>query len=83
MLRLVCKVRLTQTIRAKCVRHPSYDPATEGKNHILDRCATCRELRDLYESSISLQKAVRDFERRAAPWEAPRKKAIKLPSSSS
>jgi phage FluMu protein Com len=81
MLKLICKVRLNQAVRAKCERHPSYDPAAEGKNHILDRCATCRELRDIYESSIALHKAVRDFERRAAPWETSRRRAPKPPSS--
>jgi len=78
MLRLVCKVSLNRTIRARCERHPTFDPMEEGKDYIRDRCATCRELLDLYESKISLEKAIRNFERRATPWETVRKRSRKI-----
>lgn len=77
MLKITCKIRLNRTVRAKCERHSKYDPAIEGKNYILDRCSTCRELLDLYESMISLEKALKNFERRAAPWERVRKSSNK------
>lgn len=81
MLKLNYKLRLNQTIRAKCERHPAYDPSTVGKDFISDRCATCKDILDLYESKIELEKAVRNFDRRAGFWQATKKQPKKTASS--
>lgn len=78
MLKLTYKLRLNQTIRAKCERHPAYDPSVAGKDYIEDRCATCKEILDLYESKLLLEKAVKNFERRAGSWQVTRKSIKKL-----
>jgi hypothetical protein len=69
VLKLNCKLRMNQTIRAKCERHPDYDPSTAGRDYINDRCATCKGILDLYESKLSLEKAAKNFERRAGFWQ--------------
>jgi hypothetical protein len=63
-------MRLNQTIKAKCERHPLYDPSAAGNDYISDRCATCKDIFELYEAKISLEKAVRNFERRAGAWQS-------------
>jgi len=73
MLKSICKIRVNQTIRARCERHPAYDPSTPGRDHITDRCATCRDIFDLHESKLILDRAVKNFERRAESWQAARK----------
>ena len=82
MLKLVCKIRVNRTVRAKCDRHPSYDPATVGKDQIIDRCATCWNIHSLYESNLTLDVALREFERRAAAWDVltERKRAARVNS---
>jgi len=81
MLKFHYKLRLNQAIRAKCERHPAYDPSTAGKDHINDRCATCKDILDLYESKLSLEKAVKNFERRAGSWDTS-KKSVKVTAAS-
>ena len=78
MLKLSYKLRLNETVKAKCERHPAYDPSTKGKDHIGDRCATCREILEFYESKVSLERAVKAFERRARSWQTLRN-AVKVP----
>ena len=75
MLKFNCRLRLNQTIRAKCDRHPAYDPSTEGKDYISDRCATCKDIFDLFEAKLSLERALRNFERRAGAWQTTKRSA--------
>ncbi len=70
MLRMKYKLRVNQTVRARCERHPTYDPSTLGKDQLHDRCSTCKEILFLYEAKLSLEKAAKAFERRAEPWHA-------------
>ena len=72
MLRLSCKLRLNSSIRAKCDRHRAFDPSVKGQDYVQDRCATCRDIQDLYDSYLALEKAIKNFERRAGAWESPR-----------
>jgi hypothetical protein len=76
MLRLAYKARLNYKIRAKCERHPTYDPSADENNFLRDRCSKCREILDVYESYLALEKAVKYFERRVAPWEGTRKTTL-------
>jgi hypothetical protein len=76
MFRLKYKRIIQENIRGRCDRHPRYNPETNGKAGITDKCSTCYSLLDLHLSRLSLEDAIRDFERRAAPWEirtAPKK----------
>jgi hypothetical protein len=66
---------VNQTVKAKCERHPAYDPSVAGKDYISDRCATCKEILDLYDSMLSLDRAVKHFERRATFWQISRPQA--------
>jgi hypothetical protein len=75
VLKFNYKLRLNQTVKAKCERHPLYDPSTAGKDYINDRCATCKDILDLYESKLSVEKAVKNFERRAGFWQASKRLA--------
>ena len=68
MLKFKLKLRLNSTVKAKCDRHPSYDPSTKGKDYIEDRCASCKDILDLYEAKIHLELALKSFERRAEAW---------------
>jgi len=36
MLKFDYKLRVNQSVRAKCERHSAYDPSTTGKDHISD-----------------------------------------------
>jgi hypothetical protein len=72
MLKFKYNLRVNQAVRARCERHPAYDPSTVGKDHIVDRCATCKDIYSLYESKVSLEKAAKNFERQAGFWQANR-----------
>lgn len=68
MLRISYKLRLNESVRAKCERHPAYDPSEAGKDYIADRCSTCKEIFDVYEAKVSLDRAVKTFLMRVEPW---------------
>lgn len=68
MFRLKYKRIVAENIRGKCERHPKYNPEIDGKAAIIGRCSTCYGLLDLHLSRIRLDDAIREFERRAAPW---------------
>jgi hypothetical protein len=80
VLKFNCKLRVNQIIRAKCERHPAYDPSTAGKDYINDRCASCKDILDLYESKLSLEKAVKNFERRAGFWQTSKRSVKATPA---
>lgn len=68
MFRLKYKRTVVENIRGRCERHPKYNPETDAKTAIIGRCSTCYSLLDLHLSRIRLDDAIREFERRAAPW---------------
>jgi hypothetical protein len=72
MLRLQYKLRLNERITAKCSRHPRYNPEIDGRGGIIDRCAGCYGLYDLFQAKAELDASVRLFLRRAGPWTRPR-----------
>jgi len=67
MLKLRMKLKLNDGVQAKCKKHPKYNPEKEGSN-IKGGCSTCLQLWDLYRSKLELERAVRIFQRNAAPW---------------
>jgi hypothetical protein len=73
VFRFNVKIRVSQRGRAKCSRHPHFDPSAEGFDVIRDSCSTCKDIKYLFEAQVALERATRDFVRRATPWEARRK----------
>ena len=67
------KVKIDERIRAKCQRHPRYNPERDGREGIRGACSTCHTLFDLYNSRIELDRAIRDFLRQSGPWARVRK----------
>ena len=68
MLKIDYKRTVKERVRARCSRHPKYNPEKDGKAGLQDRCATCYALLELHEARLMLDDAIRHFERRAAPW---------------
>ena len=86
MLKIACKYKLNQTIKAQCERHRKYDPSLTGRGGIEDNCAMCKELLTLYKAKVDLDDALRAFQRKAMSWEfqqAGRKKRPELPTDPS
>jgi len=68
MFRLSFKETINEKIKAKCDRHPKYNPVTDGKQGIRDRCAGCYAMWDLLRSSQELEEAIREFRKKASAW---------------
>ncbi len=68
MLQFTYKLKLTERVKAKCNRHPRYNPEKDGRAGIRGGCSTCFSLYDLHQSRIALDAAKREFIRRAGPW---------------
>jgi len=62
------KLKVSERVKAKCDRHPRYNPEREGRGGIKGGCSTCFSLFDLHQARLSLDAAHREFLRRAAPW---------------
>ncbi len=62
------KRKVSERVKAKCDRHPRYNPEREGRGGIKGGCSTCFSLFDLYQARLSLDAAHREFLRRAVPW---------------
>jgi hypothetical protein len=78
LLKIRYDERIRERVNAKCPRHPRYDPESEGKNGVRDRCSTCYSLLAIHEARLELDSAIREFHRRAAPWQIiPSKKKVK------
>lgn len=72
MLEFSYKATIRERVKAKCSRHPRFNPEKEGRNGIKGACSGCYDLLKLHESRIALDAAVREFVRRAGPWARPR-----------
>jgi hypothetical protein len=68
MLQFTYKLKLVERVKAKCSRHPRYNPEKDGRAGIRGGCSTCFSLYDLHQSRIALDAAQREFIRRASPW---------------
>jgi hypothetical protein len=78
MFQFTYKLRITERIKAKCDRHPRYNPERNGRGGIRGGCSACFSLFDLHHARLSLDAAHREFLRRAIPWmrvRQPRNKA--------
>ena len=68
MLQFTYKLKLTERVKAKCSRHPRYNPVKDGRAGIRGGCSTCFSLYDLDQARIALDAAQREFVRRTGPW---------------
>jgi hypothetical protein len=78
MLKFAYKKIIKERVKAKCERHPRYNPERDGRDGIKAGCTTCWQLYDLDQARIRLDTAIHEFQRRAAPWSVrvtPRKQA--------
>jgi hypothetical protein len=62
------KLKVAERVKAKCERHPRYNPERDGRGGIKGGCSTCFSLFDLHQARLSLDAAHREFLRRAMPW---------------
>jgi hypothetical protein len=84
MLEFRIDVRVKESVKARCSRHPKFDPSVDEKMNSEPGCSICADIRALEASRIALEKAARSFERRAYQWRATDKaRSIKLASSKS
>ena len=68
MFRFNYKLKVSERVKAKCDRHPRYNPEREGRGGIKGGCSTRFSLFDLHQARLSLDAAHRKFLRRAVPW---------------
>lgn len=67
MLKFKVKLKLNDSIEAKCPKHPRFNPEKEG-NNIKAGCSTCHTLYDLYRSKLEFERSLRILQRNCAPW---------------
>jgi hypothetical protein len=70
MLQFTYRLSVKERIKARCPRHPRYNPETQGQGGIIGGCSTCSDLYDLLDARKKLDAAAREFARRAGPWVA-------------
>ena len=76
MFQFTYKLKVSERVKAKCDRHPRYNPEKDGRGGIKGGCSGCFALFDLHQARQALDAAHREFLRRAGPWcsvRAPRK----------
>jgi hypothetical protein len=71
------KLKVAERVKAKCERHPRYNPEREGRGGIKGGCSSCFSLFDLHQARLSLDAAHREFLRRALPWTRVRRSRTK------
>ena len=62
------RLKVAERVKAKCERHPRYNPERDGRGGIKGGCSTCFSLFDLHQARLSLDAAHREFLRRVLPW---------------
>jgi hypothetical protein len=77
MLQFNYKLKVSERVKAKCERHPRYNPERDGRGGIKGGCSTCFSLFDLRQARLSLEAAHREFLRRALPWTRVRRSRTK------
>jgi hypothetical protein len=77
MFQFSYKLKVSERVKAKCERHPRYNPEREGRGGIKGGCSTCFSLFDLHQARLSLDAAHREFLRRALPWTRVRRSRTK------
>ena len=68
MFQFTYKLKVAERVKAKCERHPRYNPERDGRGGIKGGCSTCFSLYDLHQARLMLDSAHREFLRKAIPW---------------
>ena len=68
MLPFSYKLKVSERVKAKCERHPRYNPERDGRGSIKGGCSTCFSLYDLHQARLMLDSAHHEFLRKAIPW---------------
>lgn len=68
MLRIQINLRIKESVKARCPRHPKFDPSIDDRMNTEPGCSTCSDIRALEASRVALESAARSFERRAYQW---------------
>ena len=68
MFQFSYKLKIAERVKAKCERHPRYNPERDGRAGIKGGCSTCFSLCDLYQARLALDSAHHEFLRKAIPW---------------
>jgi hypothetical protein len=71
MLQFTYKLKLTERVKAKCSRHPRYNPDKDGRAGIRGGCSCCFSLYDLYQARITLDAAPARIPPPGVPWTHP------------
>jgi hypothetical protein len=69
MMSFTYRLKVRESVKAKCPRHPRYSPQRGGYAAIIGGCSTCKDIYSLFEARTKLDPAVREFQRRAVPWQ--------------
>ena len=76
MLQFSYRLRVAERVKAKCDRHPRYNPERDGRGGIKGGCATCFSLYDLYQARLALDSHTVSFSgKRFRGRELPRRAA--------
>jgi hypothetical protein len=70
MLKFNLQVRMKESLRAKCQRHPKFDPSADERLYSETGCSVCAEIRALQAARVAVEQAVKAFERRAFQWKS-------------
>jgi hypothetical protein len=68
MFQFSYKLKVAERVKAKCERHPRYNPERDGRVGIKGGCSTCFSLYDFHQARLILDSAHREFLRKAIPW---------------
>ena len=68
MFQFSYKLKVAERVKAKCERHPRYNPERDGRGGIKGGCSTCFSLYDLHQARLTLDSAHHEFLRKAIPW---------------
>jgi hypothetical protein len=77
MFQFTYRLKVSERVKAKCNRHPRYNPERDGRGGIKGGCSTCFSLFDLHHARLSLDLAHREFLKRAMPWAQVRRSRTK------
>ena len=68
MFQFTYKLKVAERVKAKCDRHPRYNPERDGRGGIKGGCSTCFSLYDLHHARLTLDSAHREFLKKTLPW---------------
>jgi hypothetical protein len=61
MIQFTHKLKLNERVKAKCSRHPRYNPEKEAIAGIRGGCCACWDIYHLPQSRVALDRAAREF----------------------